>query len=137
MHPDSARSHAAIWAVFERARRLISEAEGSPSGSMPASGAMPVENEPDLGYPSRSEYVRGAPARRKTRSEKVPESDFGQREPPPADTATTTYPGSRKGLIPCEWSPRWARGDPMGPYGGRYSFQGLQAETSLGPKNRV
>ena len=124
-------------AVFERARRLISEAEGSPSGSMPASGAMPVENEPDLGYPSRSEYVLGPPARPKTRSEKVPESDFGQREPPPADTATTTYSGSRKGLIPCEWSPRWARGDPMGPYGGRYSFQGLCAETGIWPKKRV
>ena len=48
---------------------------------MSASGVMPVENEPDFGYPSRSEYVLGPPARQKTRSEKVPESDFGQREP--------------------------------------------------------
>ena len=69
---------------------------------MSASGAMPVENEPDLGYPSRSEYVLGPPARPKTCSEKVPESDFGQPEPPLADTATTTSPGSREGLMPCE-----------------------------------
>ena len=119
-------------AVFESARRLMSEAEGSPSGSMPASGVMRMDNEPDLGIPSRSEYVLGVPARRKTRSEKVTESDFGQWEPLPADAATTTYPGSCKGLIPCEWCPRWARGDPVGPNGGRYSFQGLSTETRLG-----
>ena len=95
-----------IWAVFERSLRLISEAGGWASGSGPASGVMPVEAEPDLGHPSHSRYVVGPPARRKSRSEKVSESDFGSRGPPPADTATTTYPGSREGPMPCEWSPR-------------------------------
>ena len=95
-----------ILAVFERSLRLISEAGGLVSGSGPASGVMPVEAEPDLGHPSHSRYVVGPPARRKSRSEKVSESDFGSRGPPPADTATNTYPVSRRGLIPCEWSPR-------------------------------
>ena len=95
-----------IWAVFERLLRLISEAGGLASGSEPASGVMSVEAEPYLGHPSRSRYVVGPPARRKSRSEKVSESDFGSRGPPPADTATTTYPGSREGPVPCEWSPR-------------------------------
>ena len=91
-----------IWAVFERSLRLRSEAGGSASGSQPASGVVPVQAKPDLGDPSRSRYVAGPPARRKSRSEKVSESDFGSRGPPPADTATTTYPSSREGLIPCE-----------------------------------
>ena len=95
-----------IRAVFERLLRLISEAGGLASGSGPASGVMPVEAEPDLGHPSHFRYVVGPPARRKSRSEKVSESDFGSRGPPPADTATNTYPVSRRGLIPCEWSPR-------------------------------
>ena len=43
-----------IWAVFERLLRLISEAGGLVSGSEPAFGVMPVEDEPDLGHPSRS-----------------------------------------------------------------------------------
>ena len=91
-----------IWAVFERLLRLISEDGGVVSGSQPAPGAMPVEYEPDLGHPSHSRYAVGPPARRKSRSEKVSESDFGSRGPPPADTATTTYPSSRKGVNPCE-----------------------------------
>ena len=91
-----------IWAVFERLLRLISEAGGLVSGSEPASRVMPVKDEPNLGHPSHFRYVVGPPARRKSRSEKVSESDFGSRGPPPADTATTTYPSSRKGVIPCE-----------------------------------
>ncbi len=95
-----------IWAVFERLLRLISEAGGLVSGSEPASRVMPVKDEPNLGLPSHFRYVVGPPARRKSRSEKVSESDFGSRGPPPADTATTTYPSSRKGAIPCGWRPR-------------------------------
>ena len=101
--PGRWSSHAVIWAVFGRSLRLISEAGGLASGSEPASGVMYVEAEPYLGHPSRSRYVVGPPARRKSRSEKVSESDFGSRRgPPPADTATTTYPSSREGPIPCE-----------------------------------
>ena len=115
--PKSGQRDRAISAALERARRLTAEAGGPARGSEPASGAMPAQNEPELGPPSRPQYMLGPPARRKTRSEKAPESDFGQPGTPPAAPATTTCPGSRRGLMPCEWSPRWARGDLVCPYG--------------------
>ena len=111
---------AAIWAVFEREYRRRSEAGGLASGSRSASGAMAVENDPDLGHASLSRYVLSPPARRKTRSEKPESAVFGQRRrAPSASTATAAYPGSRSRPIPSVGSPRRARGDPMGPYGGR------------------
>ena len=99
-------AHAVIWAVFERSLRLRSDDRGFPFRSVPAPGVMAVEADPYLGHPSRSRYVAGPPARRKSRSEKVSESDFGFGGPPPADTATATYPSRREGPIPCESRPR-------------------------------
>ena len=63
--------HAVISAVFERSRRLRSDAWGFVCRSVPASGVMSVEGDPYLGRPSRSRHVAGPPARRKSRSEKV------------------------------------------------------------------
>ena len=65
-----------------------------------------MEDEPNLGHPSNSRYVVGPPARQKSRSEKVAESEFGQWRTPPAYTAAATYRDSREGLFACVWSPR-------------------------------
>ena len=114
---------AAIWAVFEREYRRRSEAGGLASGSRSAFGAIAAENDPDRGHASLPRYVCSPPARRKTRSEKPESAVFGQRRrAPSASTATATYPGSRSRPIPSVGSPRRARGDPMGPYGGRCSL---------------